>query len=541
MTFIEKRLWLIVTISVLLLTAMPYLYGHLTEPPDRQFMGVLLNVPDYAQYQSWFREFKTANLISNKLTPEPNDPIFFNLLWWVLGRLSQFTGMGFKALHELLRLFAGFVFFGALYAFCKLVLPDPKERKTAFLLSVFGAGFGWVLVLLKYTVTKGKLLYPLDVFIAEPNSFLCIMAFPHFILANALIVIVFSLSLAGYQKIQLRYATAAGIAGLFLSLQHAYDLLPLYCILGTFTFLVSIRDRKISWFLVKSNLIVGLISWWPGVYSLWLTRTSPIWKGVLAQFANAGVYTPTPFHLVILMGLPLLLAVLTFDGFLPLSKSSDEILFVKGWLLTGFLLLYIPTDFQVHMLNSWQIPVAVLAARAFCRYIIPVILEYSSTIYNKRLFERSLIAGLLLFASLTNIYLFAWRFADLSRHNYPYYLYNDEIEAMNWLDQHAESEDIVLSSMVIGHYIPAVSGNTAFLAHWAQTLDFFEKRDQVTHFFHADTTDEKRSEILNSFPIRYVFHGPAELALGSHDPASSPLLELVYSNSTIRIFRVKEH
>ena len=307
MTKPEKRLWLIVAGAVLVSTALPYIFGYLTTPPDRQFMGLLLDVPDYAQYLSWFREFQTANLIGNKLTPEPNNAVFFNLLWWIMGRLSQYTGLGFSILHQLLRLFAGIAFLGVIYAFCVLTLPEPRVRRMAFLLAVFAAGFGWVLVLMKYTVTKGELLYPLDVYVAEPNSLLCIMAFPHFVLASASIVVFFILTIVGHDRQQLRYAVAAGAVALSLGLQHAYDLLILYGVLGMFTFLVAVRDRRIPWFLVKNDLIVGLISWWPGLYSVWLTRTSPIWREVLAQFSNAGVYTPTPFHLVILMGLPLLL------------------------------------------------------------------------------------------------------------------------------------------------------------------------------------------------------------------------------------------
>ncbi len=542
MTYSEKRVWLIVTISVLLVSTLPYLFGHLTAPPNREFTGVLLNVSDYGQYLSWFREFQTANLIENKMTPEPNDPVFFNLLWWVMGRLGWYTGLGFTVLHQFLRLFAGIAFLGAVYAFCMLALPEPRVRRMAFLLAVFAAGFGWVLVLMKYTVTKGELLYPLDVYIAEPNSFLCIMAFPHFILANALIVIVFVLAILGHSKQQWRYAVAAGVVGLILSLQHAYDLLILYGVLGTFTFLITIRDRRIPWFLVKSNLIVGLISWWPGLYSVWLTRTSPIWKEVLAQFANAGVYTPDPFHLIILMGLPLLLAVLTFDGLFPLNKDSDEFLFVKGWFLTGFLLLYVPTDFQVHMLNSWQIPVCILAGRGLFSHIIPVILEYTGEAkpqWNPQWVVRSLTVGVILIASLTNLYLFAWRFVDLARHDYPYYLYHDEVAALKWLDKNTEPEDIVLSSLTVGQYIPFLSGNTAFLGHWASTVDFYGKRDRVSRFFEAATPEDERAKTLHTFGVDYVFQGPAERALGGYDPTSSPWMALAFSAPQVDVYRVR--
>jgi hypothetical protein len=347
----------------------------------------------------------------------------------------------------------------------------------------------------------------------------------------------------GHRKQQLRYAVAAGVVGLILSLQHAYDLLIIYGVLGTFTVIIFIRDRRVSWFLVKSNLIVGLISWWPGLYSVWLTQSNHIWKEVLAQYANAGVYTPTPFHLIILMGIPLLLASLTFSGLVPLNKDSDELLFVKGWFLAGFLLLYVPTDFQVHMLNSWQIPVTVLAAWGFFKYIIPVISEYTGKArpdWNSQYVVRAVTLGVIVIAALTNLYLFAWRFVDLARHDYPYYLYRDEVVTLKWLDENTAPENIVFSSLTIGQYIPALSGNTAFLAHWASTVDFYYKQDLVSRFFDPATPDEERMQTLDSFGVDYVFYGPAERALGDYDPATSSWLELVFSRPQVNIYRVKD-
>ena len=77
--------WII--ILVLVITTLPYLFGYVTAPPDKQFMGTMLDVPDHMQYFSWMRELSHSFLSANKLTPEPNPPIFFNLLWWGMGRI----------------------------------------------------------------------------------------------------------------------------------------------------------------------------------------------------------------------------------------------------------------------------------------------------------------------------------------------------------------------------------------------------------------------------------------------------------------------
>ncbi len=94
---IEKDEWRFVgtvIVFVLVITSLPYLYAYISTPPDKHFMGIMLDVPDHVQYFWWMRELTTANVIPNKLTPEANDPIFFNLLWWLLARVSKPLGLG---------------------------------------------------------------------------------------------------------------------------------------------------------------------------------------------------------------------------------------------------------------------------------------------------------------------------------------------------------------------------------------------------------------------------------------------------------------
>ncbi len=86
-----------VIVITLILTSLPYLYGYLSCPADKKFMGIMLDVPDHGQYFSWMRELAHAPLASNKLTPEPNRAIFFNLLWWMMGKLGKWLGLGLIA------------------------------------------------------------------------------------------------------------------------------------------------------------------------------------------------------------------------------------------------------------------------------------------------------------------------------------------------------------------------------------------------------------------------------------------------------------
>ena len=526
---ISRREWRFVwavIVAVLVATSLPYLYAYLSSPPDRQFMGLALNIPDHGQYLSWWQSFQGSFLVSNKLTPESNEPLFFNLLWWALAQVSRFTGLGYAPVYQAFRWIAGGSFLWAVYRLIAQLLPEERQRRTAFLLITFSSGLGWVLVLLKHTLTKGVLLFPLDVYISEGNSFLCILAFPHFTLALTLITLTLEFIWRGWKEERTKHMIVAGLLALLLGWTHTYDLLIIYGVMGVFALSIWFKQREFPWRLFWGGVIVALLSCSGAIYSVILTTVDPLWEEVLAQFSNAGVYTPTPPHLVILFGFPLIVAVAAWIGLAWRKQWSAENLFVMGWFLAGAALNYIPTDFQIHMLNSWQIPMMILCVKGLHALIA-------------RVEVRRWAVALLIAAVLpTNVYLWTWRFTDLARHDYPFYLHRDDVAALDWLRENSSPDDVVLCSITVGQYVPAISGNTAFLAHWAQTVDYYDKVERVARFFDASAPDGRRVETLRAFGVDYVLHGPAERNLGDYDPATAPWLELAFSTSHVDVYRV---
>ncbi len=540
---VERSEWvfaLSATLLVLALTSLPYLFAYWTAPADKQFMGIVLNIPDHMQYFSWFREFMTANLSANKLTPEANQPVFFNLLWWSMGKLGAFFNVGYAVVYQAMRWLSAILFMLLVYRMLSWFFVDTLRRKTAFLLVLLGSGFGWVLVLMKYTVTNGELLWPLDVYVAEPNTFLSILGSPHFV-AAALYMFVFDLLLRGQAKASLRYAIYAGLFALFMGWQHAYDLIIVYGVIFAYALLLLLRDRKLPMYVVWSGLIVGIISVWPALYSVMLTSLDPLWEEVLAQFANAGVYTPPLYRLPILLGIPFLLALFTVLRQNPfrLNGVSDNALFIRGWFWISFVLIYLPVDYQIHMLNGWQVPIAILATQGLFDYVAPAMSRWADRRDWRWSAQRGqvLLAALLIAAVIpTNLYLLAWRFVDLRRYDYPYYLHKDEIAAMHWLESRPDGEEIVLASLALGQYVPAETGKHAFLAHWAQTVDFYGKTDMVEAFYSADTPDEERTRIIDDYGVDYVLVGPAERAIGSYAFEGSPRFTSVFATPQITIY-----
>ena len=83
---------------------------------------------------------------------------------------------------------------------------------------------------------------------------------------------------------------------------------------------------------------------------------------------------------------------------------------------------------------------------------------------------------------------------------------------------------VVLSSEQLGVFVPVYSDARPFVAHWAQTLKYFERRDESDWFFAPTTSDTARADFLRQQQIAFVLAGPAEAALnGAHTP---PTLQL---------------
>jgi hypothetical protein len=489
-----RREWLYVGIVIavtLAITALPYIFAYMSAPAGRQFMGVMFGISDHFQYFSWMRESRTNLLVSNQLTPEYSAPLLFNLLWWTLGRIQALTGLDYALLYQITRLLAGAFVIAAIYGFCGLVFQDRRKRWTAFLIAVLGAGLGWLWVIDKYLYNRPDLLFNFDVQTAEPNTFFTILAFPHFAIATGLITVIFSLVLLGQRTQNLRYAWAAAAVSLFLSLQHAYDMFTIYGVIGVYFLFLWLRDRRFPAYMFKLGIIVGLVSVWPALQAYLITTADDVWRGVLSQFDNAEAWTPNPLHLPILMGLGWLLAIWALDIRTPWKSRDDTHLLITAWFLSHFVLIYLPLNFQIHLLSGWQVVTAVLATIGLYKRVLPGLQRRFQNTPPERLARYASIA-LVLLVIPTNAYLFGWRVIVLRRAENPYFLRTDEVAALDYLERQVTGDDVVLASQEIGLFVPALTGARTFLGHWAQTLDFYGKRDSVAAFFNSATPDLRR-------------------------------------------------
>ena len=533
----EGPFLLAATLGIMVISSLPVAYGYASAPADRWFSGIVYNAHDAAQYLSWMREAGRSLFAENMLTSEPTDAVFLNLHWWIPGRLGALAGLAPTATLQVYRLLVIPLAVGALAFFCRLLFADSARRRFCLLLTIATSGLGWVWVVDKYLAGRTDIAHPLDVHGISGNVFWTMVTSPHVVLALALRFLTLATAYVGTRASAVWPTALAGALALFLGLGHIYDLVTVWAVLGIYG-LVSVVRRGWSTRL-SARLFAVVAASSPSVaYWGWVSSdANPVWRRALAQYDNLASFTPPPPHLALFLGLTFLVAAPAL--FLRAGRSAEPGIWplIRCWFVTTLVLVYLPLPFQITLLAGYPLPMAALATVTLFDHLLPWLSRRWGS--APRPWDRWLPYLFVLLVIPTNVYLLAWRAVDLRRHEYPYYLHQDDIAALGWLAANSEPRDVVLTSFAVGHYLPGIAGNKAYLANAVMTTDFQHKREEVAAFYGEATDEAWRRQFLDAGGIRYVFHGPSERELGGFDPDRSTLLEPCLTLPQTRIYKVR--
>jgi hypothetical protein len=521
---LELGLW---AVGIGLVSSLPYVAGYLAVGPERRFMGFAFNVSDHVQYFAWWRAFQQGFLAPNLLTPEPTPATYFNLLWWLLAHVSRITGLGYEAIYQILRALSIWLAVAVLGLLYRRVAPTVSQARAMLAMAVLGSGFAWLHPMVKRLqgwLPFPSLMAPYVPSIAEPNTFFSAIAYPHFLLALASIAAILLLAFEGMTGGRWRASLGAGLLALSLSLHHTYDLLTVGAVLGGWLLWRLMTRRSLPWTEgAHAALVLGMAA--PGaLYMAWLTRQDPTWREVLAQFVNAGVFTPPPLQLLLLLGLPFLLALVGLGDPRRWRAWTPVEAWMGVWFLVHLPLAYLPLSFQIHLLNGWQVPIAYWAVRGVER-----IVRRRPALTFSRGMRWALILSL-----PANLYLLGWRILDLSRGQPPYSLHRDEVAALDWVAAHGCADGVVMAPEPVGAFVPMWTGCRAFLAHWTGTLRFFERREQVRAFYSPAMGEPARRALIERYGITRVIVGADGASL-----EGSPWLIPVFQRPRAAVFVVQ--
>lgn len=531
------RLGLAGALACLVLASVPYLVGFLRAPEGRVYTGLMFDVPDHAQYWSWVTSSRQGLFIPNTMTPEPNAATFLNPMMWILAQVQAMFGLSFAALFQWWRIAAAIVVGPALAVITHRLSRSPEQARLAFWIALAGGGLGWMLVAAKYALGLADAPFPHAIYTFEPNTWFGLLGYPYLPLAQGFMCI----ALVGAFRVHTAPSAAAwaacALGATGVALLHAYDLVVVYAVVGTFWIVELVRDRAIPWRFSWAIVLILACSAPLAGYYQYLTSSDPLWQSILGQYVNAGVWTPPPPLLVVLLGAPLVLAAIRLKG---LDWAHGGTRFAACWALIGVVIIYVPTVFQIKLLAALQVPLAILAADLWVTRLAPWLQSWSARWGGRAAaaWVPALVLALLVLP--TNMYLLMWRLIELRRPASDLYVTTDESAALDALAATTGPGDVALAVESVGRWVPNQGRTRAYLAHWAMTNKYLDRRQLVARFFSAEADDAWRARLLAEDGVTYVVWTDRDLAAGrTFSPADSPLFEPVYLAPTAGVFKVR--
>ncbi len=545
---ISRSEWVMVlgvTLVMLVITAVPYLFAYTTAQPGLVFMDTLMNPEDSQTYfAKMLQGYDGKWLYTITFTPEPHDAAFVGVFYVWLGQLARALTASVTAVWHGSRVAAQVILCFVTFWFVAQFSLSRGHRWTAYLLALSASGLGWLLFLL------GQ-LYWLDAFpvdFKEPGAhlFFTLLTYPHIILATALILlsVVFLARLAERPSWPLSVFT--GFIHLALGIAYPFLLYLVALIAGLHYLALLWRERRILWLLGWQYAAAFLIPLPLYLYFAYTLRQNEAFHAWDVQAVTPSA--PWPHYLVAFA--PFLL----FGGLYAWKRWQEQssMLILWLWVLAAGLLLYAPLNPQRRFIQGVHAPLSILAAAGFVTVALPWLLHtrplrrlLSNPRYTEIKMTRFVTAVFLLVMALSNLYIWASVSASaVIQQPDPLFRPADEVAAVVWLRAENERTSgetaVVLGEYQTGNLVAARAGNQVVVGHWAETIDYDNKLAEATQFYDEQTGDDWRQALLKKYGIKYVWHGPREQVLGTFQPETAVYLRPVYQNETITIYAVIE-
>jgi hypothetical protein len=531
-----ERRWLIgVSLIVLGLASLPYLVGALAAGPDRIFTGLQVNPLDGVSYLAKIRLGYNGEWLFRLLfTPEEGQGVFLFTYFIALGQLARIFSLPLIVVFHLARLIGGFALLWMIYQLIARVTDTIDLRRRAWWIVALSSGVGWLAALLGHGTAS-------DLTIPESNTFYSLIANAHFALAAAIMIAMLILILEMRSFSIGRLALLTGLS-LGLAIIQPFAPIAVYAIAGV-TLLVlwwrNVRARSSTTLrsahavsqpqigrragrnaheFPRTQFIAAFIAGLFTVPLLLYLYSATQADAVLRAWSQQNL-TPSPPPLDYVLGYGLLWIFAFFGARQAWRRKTDWDVLLLSWILMTLPLLYAPFPLQRRLSLGLHVPIGILGAIGLTEIV-------------RAKWPRRALIGVML---LTSLFIELALFGGALAHDPHIYLSTNEAAALNWLQQNASPDAVVLASPELGGFIPAFAGQRVVYGHPFETVDA-KRREQLVKDFFADTID--RAQVLQDNAVTYIVVGPRERKLGEVD-FTNLAVEEVFSAGDVVVYRVK--
>ncbi|MDZ7799028.1 MAG: hypothetical protein U5L76_05540 [Patescibacteria group bacterium] len=516
---------------VVLITVLPYLYGYFSRPANTVYTGIHNLTPgDTNAVLSLMEQVKQGNFIfKNLYTAEPQDRIYTNPFWLSAGLIAKVFKLPNLFTLHFIRSVLIIVFVVVLYLFLRYFIEKKRLRIWSFVVILFSSGLG--LFFNPFFINSEDILnHPTDIWVPESITFLTLYNLPHQIASLILIILVFLFMFLAFENNRYKYSLMAGIFSFLLLWFHPFNGPTIYGVLGVYLLAIFFYKKKIIWSYIKHYIILCLIPLPVLLYFFLINQAD--W--VIKNWAKQNILL-SPSLWMYLIGYGFLVPLAVYGLYKLSQKKDKKNIFIISWFITSSLLLYSPLSFQRRLSEGLHIPLTILAMAG----VFYLTKKWHSKEKGYNLKAYAIFIFLLIFLPLTNIQIVSQDiYIYKTDPEFPYYLGQEEVLAMQWIKKNSSDQSIIFSSYLIGNFIPAYSGRRVWIGHGPQTINLEKKKEINKWFWQEDNLAKEKYKLLKKDNIDYLWYGQREKEMGTFNPKTKDYLKKIYNNGKVDIYQV---
>jgi hypothetical protein len=516
---LELLILLLVSTAIMAASSLPNWMGRSLQSEQVSFRGQYFDNQDYAvdiaMMQAGMQGEWTYQM---RFTTEEHKAVSMRMFYLPLGHVSRVLGLDTESAYGLFRWIFGYLALFSIYGLCRHYFKKKLLIWAAFLLAVFGSGLGWLQLLAGWQFGP---ITPADFWLIDAYVFFSLSLFPHFSCTIALM----SLGLLGFLKFlesrQWRYVLLVCAAGVLTQMVNPIAFVVVDAAI-LFAALSNCLNERSRW----KHLIfaVGLIALTQVpllVYNLVILSRDPIWSQYTAQNITL---SPSPLHY--LMGFGLFWPMVVIGVISVIKARKPEFIGLLGWLLSAFILAYLPTLIQRRFLLAITIPLALISL-----YGLDKLIDWLGKKTLRR--KPAILLTTVLLVSISSIYLVYGNIQVLKTLPDASFYPASLNPAFEWLSENADLYDFVLAGESTSQLVAQKSGLRVFAGHEMETIHYSDKLKQVAAWYQSNLPDA----VLATSGVMWVVYGPDEKKLAP-DFSPEDNLTPVFSNSEVTLYQV---
>ena len=511
----ELRWAAAIALLAVLLSSLPYIIAPAFAQTGSTFSGFLINPIDGFSYLAKMRQGADfAFEFRLPYAPEPGTGVVLFVYQLILGGIGGVVHLPLILTYHAARILGTLAMLGSSYLFFSHLLPTGRAKWSAFLLSAFGSGVGWIALPFE--------LLPIDLWVPEAIPFLSAYANAHFPLAMAALIASVSLTIfpeiLPNARLPLLFA-----GGILLAILQPFAVVAISIVITLWLSVERIHGTQVpqlkAWLLGLAAFAFGAL---PMLAYTWgVIRRHP----VLAAW-NQQNQTPTPPLIEVLFGFGVVLVLAIVGLVWGKARGWPGGRLLITWMIVGFLMLYLPISLQRRLMLGLFVPLAALAG-----------LGIEAFAQTRRRFALLLTATIALSVP-SHLVVVGSGLVAVSRGEAGVVMEESDRDLIEWIDLNLPEDALFLAGLGTGNRLPAYADIRVLYGHPFETPRSDDQETLVRDLWSWDGDPLLGLAALRAAGVEYAFYGEEEKMLGA--PSWLPLVELAHREGGSELYKVPE-